>query len=90
MINQTKESARQTIRAAIQNAQAEVVCESNDLHTVIAQINYLLVGSASGTDTQLISCCQSTIVCLSRAIMKLNQCLSLANQLDVMEDSENE
>lgn len=86
MINQVKESARQTIRATIYNAQTEVVCESNDLHTVVAQIDNLLAGSNSGADTQLISCCQSMIICLSRAIVKLNQCLNLVDQLNVKED----
>jgi hypothetical protein len=85
IINREKESAKNYLIPNITSNITNVTAVSNEVHQLIANINHLIGGIPSGTDTRWIGCCQRAHGNLSQASGLLRQGLENAKQLNIME-----
>lgn len=85
VVNKEKERAKNYLIPNIISNITNMTAVSNEVQELIANINYLIGGLPSGTDTRWNGCCQRALGNLSQASGLLRQGLENAKQLNIME-----
>ena len=83
--NREKERAKDYVILNIASNITNVTAALNEVQELIANINYLIGGLPSATDTHWTSYCQRILGNLSQASVVLRQGLESAKQLDILE-----
>lgn len=84
VIDREKERAKNDLIRNITSNIANVTAVSNEVHQLIANINHLIGGIPSGTDTRWLGCCQRKLRNLSQSSGLLRQGLENAKQLNTV------
>jgi len=85
VVNREKERAKNYLIPDLNSNITNIAAVSNEVLDLIANINYLLGGLPSATDTRWVGCCQRALNNLSLASGLLRQGLENAKELLIKE-----